>query len=139
MTREPIYLTWLNNPGGFEYFWFTGKNLYTVEIEETGTTQNNLLPPWPKSYGSTADTITRQTFRKARNTITIRSQNITRNQLEGLIGIRTSVVVQHVISRNNRRTMIVDADSFKKYDELENLFTLQFTLTYTDEIPSQRI
>lgn len=139
MTRDPIYITWLNNLGGFEYFWFTASNLYTVDVEDTGTTENNLLPSWPKSYGTTADTILRQTFRKSRNKILVKSQHLTRNQLEALVGIRTSVVVQHVLSRNNRRTFIVDNDSFKKYDEAEDLFTLQFTVSYTDEIPSQRI
>lgn len=139
MTREPIYITWLNNLGGFDYFFFNARNLYTVDVEGSGVTENNLLPAWPKSYGSTADTIQRQTFRDSRNKILIRSQHLTRNQLEALIGIRTSPSVEHVVSRNNRRTFIVDSDSFKKYDETEDLFTLQFTVSYTDQIPSQKI
>lgn len=138
MTQEPIYITWLNNLGGFEYFFFTAKNLYQVEVEESGTTNKNILPSWPKSYGATADTLLKQTFRKARNQIVVRSQHLSRNQLEVLTGIRTSPIVQQVISRNNRRTLIVDTDSFKKYDETEDLFTLQFTVRYTDQIPSQR-
>lgn len=138
MTQEPLYITWLNNLGGYEYFYFSAKNLYLVEIEDSGTSQNNILPQWPKSYGTTADTIMKQTFRQARNKITIRSQHLSRNQLEALMGIRTSPVVQQVTSRNNRRTLIVDTDSFKKYDETEDLFGLQFTVSYTDLIPSQR-
>lgn len=139
MTQEPIYLTWLNHLGGYEYFLTTGHNLYQVEIEETGTTKKNILPSWPKSYGVTADTILKQTHRIARNTISVRTQHLTRNQLEVLTEIRTSPEVQIVVSRNNKRTVIVDSDSFKKYDEMEDLFGLQFTLSYTDEIPSQKI
>lgn len=138
MTREPIYITWLNNLGGFDYFFFNARNLYQVNVEESGTTEKNLLPTWPKSYDTTADTILKQTFRKSRNQILIRSQHLSRNQLEALTGIRTSPLVQHMISRNNRRTLIIDTDSFKKYDETEDLFSLQFTASYTDEIPSQR-
>lgn len=138
MTQEIIYLTWLNHLGGFEYFMFTGKNQYQVDIEETGTTKKNILPSWPKSYGVTADTILKQTLRIARNKIAIRTQHISRNQLEVLTEIRTSPLVQIVVSRNNKRTVIVDGDSFKKYDETEDLFGLQFTVSYTDEIPSQR-
>lgn len=139
MTQEPIYITWLNNLGNFEYFLFTGKSLYQVDVEETGTTKKNILPSWPKSYGVTADTILKQTHRIARNTISVRTQHLTRNQMEVLTGIRTSPLVQIVVSRNNKRTVIVDSDSFKKYDETEDLFALQFSISYTDEIPSQRI
>lgn len=139
MTQELIYMTWVNYLGGPEYFLFTGKNLYQVDIEETGTTKKNILPSWPKSYGVTADTILKQTHRVARNKINVRSQHLTRNQIEVLTGIRTSPLVQIVVSRNNKRTVIVDGDSFKKYDEMEDLFGLQFSISYTDEIPSQKI
>lgn len=140
MTREPIYMTWLNNLGGFEYFYFTGKNLYQVDVEDSGTTQENILPSWPKSYGTTADTLLRQTFRKSRNKTTVRTQHLSRNQLEVITGIRTSPLVQIVYSRNNRLTVIVDTDSFKKYDEQDkDLFSLQFSISNTDQIPSQRI
>lgn len=140
MTRQPIYLTWLNPHGGFEYFLFTAENMYQVDVEDTGVTRNNLLPQWPKSYDTNADTINRQTFRTSRNIIILRSQHLTDNQLEALSYIRSSVLVQIVYTRNNRRTVIVDANSFKKYDEQDQqLHTLQFTLSYTDEIPSQRI
>jgi hypothetical protein len=139
MTQEPIYLTWLNNLGGYEYFFFAAKNGYQVDIEETGTTKKNILPQWPKSYGTTADTILKQTHRIARNKIVMRSQHLTRNQLDVLTGIRTSPLVQIVVSRNNKRTVLVDSDSFNKYDEKDDLYSLQFTMIYTDEIPSQRI
>lgn len=139
MTQEPIYLTWLNPLGGYEYFFSTAKNLYQVEIEQSGTTNKNILPSWPKSYGSTADTLLKQTFRKARNQIVIKTQHLSRNQLEAMTYIRTSPIVQQVFSRNNRRTLIVDTDSFKKYDEAEDLFTLQFTASFTDQIPSQTV
>jgi hypothetical protein len=140
MTRNPIYLTWLNAHGNFEYFYFTADNAYQVEVGDSGISRKNILPLWPKSYGRTADTITRQTFRTTRNTIVLRSQHLNANQLEVLSGIRSSVLVQIVYSRTNRRTVIVDTNSFKKYDEQEQaLFSLQFTISYTDEIPSQRV
>jgi hypothetical protein len=139
MTQTPIYLTWLNNKGGFEYFYFTAKNVYQVDVEETGVTRKNILPEWPKSYGYTADTINRQTHRVSRNRIILKSQHLTRNQLDALSYISSSVLVQIVSTRTNRRTVLVNADSFKKYDEMEDLFFLQFSLSYTDEIPAQTI
>lgn len=140
MTREPIYLTWLNAKGGFEYFFFTAKNAHQVDVIESGVSRNNILPNWQKSYGKTADTITKNTFRRTQNSIVLRSQHLNRNQLEALSYIKSSILVQIVYSRNDRRTVLVDTNSFVKYDEAsDSLFALQFTITYTDEIPSQRV
>lgn len=139
MTATPIYLTWLNAKGGFEYFYFNSKNAYNVEIGDSGTQVKNILPEWPNSYSPYADTIERQTFVKSRNSIILRSQHLSLNQLEALAYIKSSILVQIVYSRNDKRTVLVDRNSFKKYDETEKLFTLQFTLNYTDEIPSQTV
>jgi hypothetical protein len=140
MTQTPIYITWLNNKGGFDYFFFKAKNMYQVDVEDAGVTRNNILPQWPKSYGNTADTINRQTYRVTRNVINLRSQHLNLNQVNALAVIKSSPLVQIVYSRTDRRTVLVDTNSFKKYDEMERgLFTLQFTLNYTDEIPTQRI
>lgn len=139
MTTVPIYLTWLNYLGGFEYFFFTAKKEFQIEIGETGTSQNNVLPNWPQSQGKTADTVNKQTYRISRNKIVVRSQHLTQNQLDALSYIKTSPLVQIVESRTDRRTVIVDTDSFKKYDEVEKLFTIQFTISYTDDIASQRV
>lgn len=140
MTRNPIYLTWLNSKGGFEYFFFMAKNAYQVDVSDVGVTRNNILPQWPKSYGSTADTIERNTYRKTRNIIVLRSQHLNLDQLNALSYIKSSVLVQIVYSRNDRRTVLVDANSFVKFDEqIKGQYTIQFNLSYTDEIPSQTI
>jgi len=139
MTTTPIYITWLNYLGGFEYFFFTAKKAKLKEIGSTGTTKNNVLPNWPQSYGKTADTLTKQTFRESANKMVIKSQHLTFNQLEALVVIKDSPLVQQVTSRTDRRTLIVDTDSFQIYDEVDKLFTFQFTATYTNNNPSQRV
>jgi hypothetical protein len=139
MTRQPIYLTWLNAKGGFEYFFFNARNSQQVDIEGTGVTRNNVLPTWPKSYGNTADTLNRQTFRDSRKSVLLRSQNLSLNQVQVLSYIKSSVLVQIVYSRHDRRTVIPDSNSFQVYDEGQDIFDIQFTLSFTDEIPSQRI
>lgn len=140
MSQEPIYLTWLNAKGGFQYFFFTARNSYQVDVEDSGVTRNNLLPNWPRSYGTTANTINRQAYRVTRNVINLFTQHLTRNQLDALSYIKSSALVQIMYSRNDCRTVIVDPNSFRKYDEnSKEQFTLQFTLSYTDEIPAQRI
>src|SRR5688572_20553701 len=139
MRVTPIYLTWLNPYGGFDYFLFKGEKEYTVNVKETGVSTNNLLPNWPNSYGITADTIQRQTYRRSGKGIFVRSQHLSTNQRDALVFIRTSPLVQIVVSRTDRRTVIVDDASFKIYDEAEKTFAVQFGIEYTDDIPSQRV
>ena len=139
MTAEIYYITWLNYLGGFEYFPFTAKKEFQVDVQAAGQTRVNILPSWPNSYGKNADTIDKQTFRISKNAVIVRSQHLSLNQLEALSYIRTSPLVQLVTSRVDRRTLIVDTDSFKKYDESDKLFTIQFRVLFTDEIGSQRV
>lgn len=139
MTVEPYQITFLNHLGGFEYFFFTAKKEYQVVIEDARTTKQNLLPNWGQSYGKTADTIEKQTMRVSRNAVIVRSQYLSLNQLEALTEIRTSPLVQIMYSRTDRRTVIVDADSFTKYDEKDKVFSVTFKITFTDNLPSQKV
>lgn len=138
--RDFIYITWLNNLGGFEYWLFTGYKDHLLSIEETGETKKNIFPQWPKSYGSHADTITKQTFRKTKKQKLIRSQNLTRAQAE-LLGeeIKSAILVQIVTSRRDRRTVIVDNSSFTVRREIDKIHSLSFTITYTDDYPIQHV
>jgi hypothetical protein len=139
MRGEPIYMTFLNYLGGFEYFFFTAEKEFQLDISESQTTRKNIFPNWPNSYGETADTIDRKAFTTSKNKIIVKSQHLNENQRDALKYIKTSPVVQIVYSRRNRRTVIVDSGSYKIYDEGERLYTIQFSISYTDEIPSQRI
>ena len=107
---EPYVMTFLNHLGGFEYFFFTAKKEYCIVIDEAGETTQNILPNWPYSYGENADTIRKQTYRRAANAVIIRSQLLSRSQVEALKYIRTSPLAQIMYSQVNRRTVIVDSD-----------------------------
>lgn len=139
MRVEPIYLTFLNYLGGYEYFLFTAEKEFNVNISETGTTKENIFPNWGKSWGETADTIEKKTFTSANEEIIIKSQHLTENQRDVLKHIKISQVVQIVVTRTDRRTIIVDSDSFKIYDEGQKLFTISFRGKFTNEIATQRL
>jgi hypothetical protein len=134
----PIYLTFLNYLAGYEYFLFLAEKEFQLDISGSGTTKKNIFPEWPKTWGQTADTIERKTFTNARYKTLVRSQHLTENQRDALVFIKTSPVVQIVVTRTDRRTVIVDSDSYKIFDEKEGLFTIQFYILHTDEIPTQR-
>lgn len=138
MRGEPIYITFLNYLGGFEYFFFTAEKEFQVDIQAVGETRTNIFPRWPNSWGTTSDTIDKTTFRKAKNGVIVRSQFLSEDQRDVLKYIKTSPVVQIVYSRTDRRTVLVDADSFKIYDEADLQYSIQFRILYTDEIPTQK-
>lgn len=139
MSAVPIYLTFLNYLGGFEYFLFTSEKEFQVNISETGTTKENIFPNWEKSWGETADTIEKKTFTNANEEIVFRSQHLTANQRDVLKHIKISPVVQILVTRTDRRTIIVDSDSFKIYDEGDKLYTISFRGKFTNEIATQKL
>lgn len=138
--KEFIYISWLNNLGGFDYWLFHGYQDALLDIQETGETKRNVFPGWPKSYGSHADTITKQTFRRTKKQMIIRSQNLTRDQAETLgHEIKSAVLVQFITSRRDRRTVIVDNSSFTVRRGIDKIHYLTFTVTYTDDYPIQHV
>jgi hypothetical protein len=138
--REFIWLSWMNHLGGFDYWLFTGYKDHNIDVHETGETKRNLFPQWPKSYGASADTITKQTFRKTVKQKIIRSQVLTSAQAQEMgEQIKSSILVQIITSRRDRRTVIVDNNSITVRKESNKVHTLSFTITYTDEYPSQHV
>jgi hypothetical protein len=136
--REFIYISWLNYLGGFEYWLFTGYKDDLIDIVETDETKKNIFPQWPKSYGANADTITKQTFRRTRKQKIIRSQILTRDQAREMAEqIKSSPLVQIIITRRDRRTVIVDNQSVTAVKGSVKIHSLNLTITYTDDYPGQ--
>jgi hypothetical protein len=140
MAREITYISWLNNLGGFEYWPFVGYKDKLINVESTGEANKNIFPGWPKSYDSKADTITKQTFRRTRTQEMIRSQHLTRSQAERIGDeIRTSILVQKIVSRRDRRTVIVENSSATVRRGIDKIHNLSFNISYTDQIANQTV
>ena len=137
--NQCIYITWLNYLGGFDYWGFTAETDYAIDITNSGETNKNIFPSWPKSYGENADTIKKQTFRESSQRLFITSQDLTQDQADAISYIKTSPLVQIINSRTDRRTVIVDTDSFTKYTDNQKLITISFNIIFTDTIPSQKV
>lgn len=130
-------LTWLNNLGGFDYWAFTAKKDHIVEIQEAMVTKKNILPTWPKSYGSQADTIKKQTLRVSNKAYTVRSQIVNESNVDALAYIKSSVLVQIINSRTDRRTVVVDTESFVIRKDGDKTHEIAFNISFTDDIPAQ--
>lgn len=138
--EEGIYLSWQNNEGHFDYWFFTAYKDHITDIVDSGETSVNTFPNWPASRGEFADTDKKkQTYRESFPQILVRSQHLTKDQLNQIKAIKTSPLVQIVNSIYDRRTVIVDTDSFTEYKEDQKLYEITFTITYTDDVPSQRV
>lgn len=136
--REFAWLTWMNPLGGFDYWLFTGYKDHSIDVIDTGETSKNIFPSWPKSYGAYSDTIRKQTFRKTRKTKVIRSQVLNAEQVQEMgEQIKSSPVVQLMSTRRDRRTVIVDNSSMVIRKERDKLHSISFTISYTDDYPSQ--
>lgn len=136
--KHEIRLSWLNNFSGMEPTWvFCGEKDVIREIQEAMTTKKNILPTWPKSYGAGADTIKKQTLRVSNKAYTIRSQFVTEDEIEALAFIKSSILVQIINSRTDRRTVIVDTDSFVIRKDGDKTHEIAFNISFTDDIPVQ--
>lgn len=134
------YLGWLNNLSGMQYWPFTGRKDYNIDIYEAGVTRKNIFPGWPNSYGPNADTIERQTYRKVKKQEVVRSHALSRTKAMELgEQIKSAVLVQIITSRRDRRTVRVDTNSFTIVKESDKMHSLSFTINYTDDLPSQHI
>jgi hypothetical protein len=138
-SEDGIHLSWMVYPGGFDYFTFTAYPDHLIDITDSGETEENIFPDWPNSHGEFADTIRKQTFRTSRRQVLVRSQHVTKEQLAAIKYIKTSPLVQIVNSIYDRRTVLVDTESFTERKGEDKLYSISFTITYTDDVPSQSV
>ncbi len=136
-SNQEIKLTWVNNLGGWEYWTFTAEKDYMTEVVNTQTSEKNVLPTWPQSYGHTADTLRYETMRTSRRNIVVRSQNgLTEDEAFALSYIKSSPLVQ-MIDAAGRRTVTVDTNSMQITTDNQKLREIEFTITETGDIPAQ--
>lgn len=139
-----LYLTWKNHLGGHDYWYFTAQKKYSVDVTENKTQTINIYNEYPKSYGEMADSIEKQSVRKSRNMIVVNSQYLTKAQVDGLAWIKSSPLVQiltdttyGVLSVPTLRTVLIDSATLPKYADRDNMYSVSFTISYTDELPVQ--
>jgi len=134
-SNQSIYLAWRNYRGGMDQWLFTAQKDYGIDIESVKASEIS------EYIGTTGnDRIRFDTERMASETIVVRSQNVTLQEIQALKYIKTSPLVQEVVTPESvYRTVLIDADSFAIYSDGDKLYSIEFTLTYTDRIPSQSL
>lgn len=154
---QNYYLTWLNSLGGFDYWNFTGRSDHDKQIDAVSTQEKNIFTTWPKSWGEFADIIQGESRRKVKFVYNLRSQNVTKDQLDAISGIKDSPLVQLIydqtISYNSNgdprslpddsfkqtRTLLIDKQSFHIRKDGDKTFNISFQASYTDYISNQEL
>lgn len=134
---QDFYLVWLNYLGGYDYWNFTARKNYSVDILESKTEEVNIYATYPNSYGEFAESITKQTIRRSKNVIKVTSQFLTTAQEDAIKLIVSSPLVQICTSQYDRQTLIVDANSLPVRRDQDKTRKLTIGVMYTDEIPTQ--
>jgi len=134
--KQSIYLTWINNLGGWDYWNFTAEKEYGIDIEDSSEFDANIFNDWDDNFIN-GETVTALETVRARNTRTVRSQFLTRTQADAIANIKTSIRVQQIRDDGTKITVLIDKKGFKIREDQQKLFTIEFSLRYTDLIPVQ--
>lgn len=138
-TPQYLDLQWKNAYGGPDQWRFNLAKVISTETVEIKTRSKNILTNWPKSWGAQADTVRSHTKRVTSRTVLVRCQDVTQSQIEDISGILSSPLVQIVNSNQDRRTVLVEDGDFTVYEELNKQNNISFKITYTDDLPGQKL
>lgn len=126
-----INLTWLNTLGAWEYWTFTARHSYGFDSNEVGRIERDIFQNWDADFIQ-GQSETEVLGKDVRPFIVVRSQLLTKNQVDALSRIRNSIKVQEVKSTGNV-TVLIESGSFTYRTDKEKLTTMEFKITYPRE------
>ena len=126
-----INLTWLNSVGGWEYWTFTARHSYGYDSNDIGRIEKDIFQNWDSDFIS-GQSETEVLGKDVRSFIVVRSQLLSKAQVDAIAKIRNSIKVQEVRSTGNV-TVLVDAGSFTYRTDKDKTITIEFRITYPRE------
>ena len=122
--KYQILLSWYNLLGGVELFNFTARKSYGYKIGEVQTSERDIFNDWSNDFSVTqTDTIDIQ----ANETILVRSQNLTEQQINAISQIKIS---PSVMDEDQGVNVVIDRSSFTYRTDHDKRHEIEFTLTY---------
>ena len=122
--KYSINLSWYNTLGGIELFNFVARKSYGYSIGKVVTSQRDVFNNWSNDFsGTETDTIDIQ----ANNTVVVRSQNLTEQQLNAIAQIKIS---PKVTDEDQGVTVSINRSSFTYRTDHDKRFEIEFILTY---------
>lgn len=126
--NQEIYLTWLNSLGGREYWNFTAIKEYKTRNRSVEI-QRDIFNNWDVDFIE-GDTQGDVASIDSADSITVRSQLLTKEQADAIWKIKDSLRVQQVRDDDSLITVLVDKGSFTKYEDRDRLYVVEFEITY---------
>jgi hypothetical protein len=130
--RYPLYLTWLNSLGGWDYWLFTAKKQYGIEVYDVVIGERNIYQSFPDNFQN--QTWEEVISLEARERITVRSQPMTQTQQSEVAKIVYSRMVQLMVSEENKYTVLVDKRSLELRTDGDKLHFIEFDLLLPKKI-----
>ena len=137
-SNQGIYLTWLNELGGWDYWKFTAEKDYNLNIESKETIKRNIFNDWDNDFIN-GDTEMDVINSSAYSEVGVFSQYLNEDEVLAISAIKYSPKVQ-VIDGVKKTTVIVDSDSILLFNDGddETLHTIRFNIRYPNiQIQSQ--
>lgn len=122
-----ITISWLNSLGGWEYWKFQANKTYGYSISDTQTAKRDIFQDWSANFSGTES---EHLSIQASETVRVRSQNLTVQQMNAIVQIKFSLKVMDVTDASNKVTVLVDKGSVQYRTDGEKITTLEFDITY---------
>lgn len=127
--KYSIVLSWLDTLGGWEYWNFTAQKTYGYEISDVQNIERDIFQDWDTDFIA-GGTETEHLSLKSNSTITVRSQDLTIQQITAIARIKISIKVNDVTDSDNITTVIVDKTSFQIRTDNDKRHSLEFNIRY---------
>lgn len=124
--NQEIQLRWLNSVGGWEYWTFSARKTYGYEISDVETIERDVFENWDTTFIA-GGTESEHLSMKVRQSIEVRSQNLTKQQVDAISKIKFSLKVEDV---TNGVTVLVENKSFEYRTDQDKIHSIDFTIIY---------
>ena len=125
-----IQLRWLNTLGGWEYFTFTARHSYGVDISNVQNFDVDIFDNWDADFIA-GEVETKTLSLDAAETITLRTGGLTKVQATALSSIKYAIAVQTVAGDevSADQQVKIDRGSFEYRTDREKNIELTFRIT----------
>lgn len=127
----PTHLTWLNKWGAWENFVFSAKKDHVLDVEETTEGRRNIFTDFDTNFiGSEQQDFYRKIM--SRDGLVIRSQYVSKDQLQALQTVLDSIRVQIVADDGSKKDVLVEPTSYKIFTDGDSQYSLEFSIRMTN-------
>lgn len=131
-----ITLTWLNSLGNWEYWTFSARHSYGINVSNSEDFDRDVFEDFDNEFIS-GQTITQNLSIESSNTIVLRSNTINKQQANAISQIARSLIVQIAniegdafpLQPGDFVTVQVDNNSLQYRTDREKIFIIEFNIT----------